>query len=157
MQDLVRYLTLQLKKEGQDKEEDTQSPWGADLPSRWGHTCLGFWFLNPRACQVHLHSIFISSYENFACCYGTIFSIPIFPLVCLEGILQELNRDDIKSTSSGCFSIMVLSNLSPRGQVCFYVTCLYYTILFIVKHIFVFCFLIKKKGIKDAEFYCSLI
>jgi hypothetical protein len=29
MQDLVRYLTLQLKKEGQDKEEDTQSPRGS--------------------------------------------------------------------------------------------------------------------------------
>jgi hypothetical protein len=26
MQDLVRFLTLQLKKEGQDKDEDTHSP-----------------------------------------------------------------------------------------------------------------------------------
>jgi hypothetical protein len=123
--------------------------WGAELSSRWGHTCLGFWLLNPRACQVHLHKIFISSYENFACCYGTIFSIPIFPLVCLEEILQVLNRDDRKSTSSNCFSIMVLSNLSPWGQVCFYLTCLYYTILFIVKHVFVvfpFLFSFKKGG-----------
>jgi hypothetical protein len=29
MQDLVRYLTLQLKKEGHDKEEDTHSPRGS--------------------------------------------------------------------------------------------------------------------------------
>jgi hypothetical protein len=29
MQDLVRFLTLQLKKEGQDKDEDTHSPRGS--------------------------------------------------------------------------------------------------------------------------------
>jgi hypothetical protein len=34
MQDLVRFLVLQLKKEGQDKDEDTHSRGGADLPSR---------------------------------------------------------------------------------------------------------------------------
>jgi hypothetical protein len=34
MQDLFRYLTLQLKKEGQDKKEDTHPQGGADLPSR---------------------------------------------------------------------------------------------------------------------------
>jgi hypothetical protein len=28
MQDLVKYLTLQLKKEGQDKKEDTHPPKG---------------------------------------------------------------------------------------------------------------------------------
>jgi hypothetical protein len=33
----------------------------------------------------------------------------------------------------------------PEGQVCFYLTCLYNTILFVIKHVFVF-FLIKKKG-----------
>jgi hypothetical protein len=32
----------------------------------------------------------------FACCCGTIFSIPIFLLVCLEIFLQVLNRDDRK-------------------------------------------------------------
>jgi hypothetical protein len=41
-------------------------------------------------------------------------------LGCLEEILQVLNRDDSKNTSSGCFSILLLSNLSPWGQVCFY-------------------------------------
>jgi hypothetical protein len=29
MRDLVRFLTLQLKKEGQDKDEDTHSPRGS--------------------------------------------------------------------------------------------------------------------------------
>jgi hypothetical protein len=33
-------------------------------------------------------------------------------LFCLEVILQVINRDDRKSTSSGCFSILVSSNLS---------------------------------------------
>jgi hypothetical protein len=74
MQDLIGFLALQLKKEGQYKKEDIHPQGGADLPSTWGHTCLGFWFLNSRAWQVHLHSIFIASYEIFACCYGTIFS-----------------------------------------------------------------------------------
>jgi len=49
--------------------------------------------------------------------------------------LQVLNKDDSKSTSSGYFSILLLSNLFPRGQVCFYLTCLANTILFIVKHV----------------------
>jgi hypothetical protein len=65
-------------------------------------------------------------------------------LVCLEEILQVLNRDDSKSTSSGYFSILLLSNLSPRGQVCFYLTCLIISILFIVKHVFK----MKKKGME---------
>jgi hypothetical protein len=34
MQDLVKYLTLQLKKEGQVKKKDTHPQGGADLPSR---------------------------------------------------------------------------------------------------------------------------
>jgi hypothetical protein len=64
--------------------------------------------------NIYFSLLFIlSSYKNFACCYGTIVSIPIFPLVCLEENLQVLNRDDSKSKSSGCFSILILSNLSP--------------------------------------------
>jgi hypothetical protein len=34
MRDLVRYLELQLKKGGQDKEEGAHFSRGADLPSR---------------------------------------------------------------------------------------------------------------------------
>jgi hypothetical protein len=34
MQDLVRFLALQLKNEGHDKDEDTHSPRGEDLPRR---------------------------------------------------------------------------------------------------------------------------
>jgi hypothetical protein len=34
MQDLVRFLALQLKKEGHDKKEDTHPQGGADLLSR---------------------------------------------------------------------------------------------------------------------------
>jgi hypothetical protein len=44
----------------------------------------------------------------------------------------------------------------PEGQVCFYLTCLHYTILFIIKHVFVF-FLIKNKNKKGGKRMQSLV
>jgi hypothetical protein len=95
---------------------------GADPPSRWGYTCLGIRFLNPSACQVHLHCIF---YIVISCaCYGTIFLSLYSFSCCLENFLQVFHRDDRQSTSGNCFSILVQVNLSPWGQVCPYPTCL---------------------------------
>jgi hypothetical protein len=59
-------------------------------------------------------------------------------LGCLEEILQVLNRDDSKSTSSGCFSILLISNL------------------FILKACVLFFFFKKKgelKGCRGLLFY----
>jgi hypothetical protein len=58
--------------------------------------CLGFWFLNPSACQVWLHY--------------NIFSIPIFSLVVFRKFLLVLYGDDRKkSTLGGYFSFLVVS------------------------------------------------
>jgi hypothetical protein len=42
----------------EDRISTLTSEGGVDPPSRWGHTCLGLWFLNLSACYVHLHCIF---------------------------------------------------------------------------------------------------
>jgi hypothetical protein len=45
---------------------------------------------------------------------GTIFDLsPKFSFVVLRKILQVFYGDDRKSTSSGCFNILVVLNLSP--------------------------------------------
>jgi hypothetical protein len=75
--------------------------------------CLGFWFLNPSACQVWLH--YIVYLAIYCLCFAfflwnNIFSIPIFSLVVFRKFLLVLYGDDRKkSTLGGYFSFLVVS------------------------------------------------
>jgi hypothetical protein len=97
---------------------------GADPPSRWGHTCLGLWFLNPGACQVHLHCIFYIVI-SCACFAYLLWNHFVYPYIVSLVVLRKLfHRDDRQSTSDDYFSVFVSVNLSPWGQVFPYPTCL---------------------------------
>jgi hypothetical protein len=55
--------------------------------------------------------------------WRTIYFIPHIFSCCLEKHLHVLFGDDRKSTSGGCFFVLVCPNLSPWGQVWSYLTC----------------------------------
>jgi hypothetical protein len=61
-----------------------------DSPSRWGLPCLGFWFLNPSACQVCLHCIvyLVISYSCLAFCLRNCLFYPHIFSCYLEKLLQ---------------------------------------------------------------------
>jgi hypothetical protein len=74
-----------------------------ESPSRRGLLCLGFWFLNPSACQVCLHCIVyhVISYSCLAFCLRNhIFSLLVCDwlhsvwtksLVCKDAVLQGIS------------------------------------------------------------------
>jgi hypothetical protein len=76
-------------------------------------------------------------------------------LGCFEEILQVLNRDDSKSTSSCCFFYLVTLKPLSLSQVCFYHTCLVNTTLFILKAC-LFFFIKKKEGVKRMQKFIVL-
>jgi len=51
------------------------------------------------------------------CNRGTTVIFPPISLVVFEKILQVLFGDERKSTSGGCFSVLVILILSPYGQI----------------------------------------
>jgi len=112
--------------------------------------CLGFCFLNPSAYQVCLHCIdcHILYILFFPC---ILFEEPPFlSLDFLFVALRNFCRYILGMTEKAChyFSILVKSNLSPRGQVCSYLHALSrcsfpFNYVFVV---FVFYFSTKKMG-----------
>jgi hypothetical protein len=86
---------------------------GVDLPSRRCHTCLGLWFLNPSACQVHLHCIFhiVISCSCFAYLLWNHFFYPYSFSCYLEKILQVFHRDDRKTRRAAAFLSWYRSSL----------------------------------------------
>jgi hypothetical protein len=111
-----------------------------------------------------LHLYIILSHECFACCFGTIFYIPIVSLVCLE-IFRQVHSRDTRESISLFFLSWYSQTFFPEVRfVLTYMLCLDIC-SFPFKHVFVvFVFYFsttkkkkKRKGKKDADFYCSLI
>jgi hypothetical protein len=95
------------------------TPWGGvDSPSRGAVSpCLGFWFLNPSACQVCLHCIV---YLVISCLYfafslrNHICFIPMFSLVILKNLCRYLWGWQKKQVGRLLFYLGNSKPLSPR-------------------------------------------
>jgi hypothetical protein len=112
-----------------------------DSPSRGAVSpCLGFWLLNPSACQVYLHCIvcYVISYSCLAFCLRNHLFYPHILSCCLEKLLQVIFGDDRKSKSGGCFSVLViLKPLSLRSSLLLPYMLGLDIISFLHKHVFV--------------------
>jgi len=121
---------------------------------------LGFWFLNPGACQVCLHCIVhITSYSCLAFCLRNHLFYPHIFSCCLEKLLHVLSGDDRESTSL-LFCLGNFKPLSLRSVLLLSYMLGLDVISFLHKHVFVvFLFIffstIKKKklGEKMHNFY----
>jgi hypothetical protein len=80
--------------------------------------CLGSWFLIVEHVGYYaLHFVFIVTYYLcFAFLCGTMFLSSYFLLLLFRESSAGIYEDDRKSTSGGCFSVLVNSNLSIRTR-----------------------------------------
>jgi hypothetical protein len=118
------------------------TPWGGvDSPSKGEVSpCLGFWFLNPSACQVCLHCIVY--HVTFV--WWTIYFIPHIFSCCLENFFQVLFGDDKKITSGCYFSVLVKKKKNGGEDV----EILYFLLIaFQILHVF----------LPDMSIHCALI
>jgi hypothetical protein len=90
------------------------TPWGGvDLPSKGEVTpCLGFWFLNPRACRVCLHCIIyhVISYACLTLCLRNHIFYPQIFSCCLEKIFYKYFYGDNREST---LLLICLSNSEP--------------------------------------------
>jgi hypothetical protein len=98
------------QKEGRHGSERRQTftLWGGmDSPSWWEYTCLGF-VPNPRALGLIALHDFLLVISLFAFQFRNHYYLPPISLVALERTLQVLFREDRKSMSGDCFSVLVI-------------------------------------------------
>jgi hypothetical protein len=103
---------------------------------------------------VCIASLYNLSHECFAYCCGTIFSILIVSLVCLEIFLQVHSRDDRESISLLFLSWYSQTSFPEVKFALTYMICLYIC-SFLFKHVFVIFLLLfskKRGGGFDARF-----
>jgi hypothetical protein len=117
--------------------------------------CLGFWFLNPSVCHVCLHCIVyhVISYSCLAFCLMNHLFYPHIFSCYLEKLLQIFFLGmTVKSTSDGCFSVLVFLLSLRTGLILPYMLGLDFTSFSTSMSLLFFCFIvfnIKKKKKKE--------
>jgi hypothetical protein len=108
---------------------------------------------NPRASGLiallcFLHDIFLFALQS----RNYYYFIPIVFSCCLEKLLQVLFGDYRKRTSSGCFSFLVILNLSLRTGLILPHMLGLVSVVLLLKHDFILFFKKKKMGEKMQNF-----
>jgi hypothetical protein len=99
----------------EDKIGTLTSQGGVDPPSKWGYTCLGLWFLNPSACQVHLHCIFYIVI-SCACFAYLLWNHFVYPYIVSLVVLRNFCRYFIEMTDKAhLFCLGICKHLSLRS------------------------------------------
>jgi len=93
----------------EDRIGTLTSQGGADSPSRWGHTCLGLWFLNPSACQERLHYIFFIVI-SCACFAYLLWNHFVYPYIVSFVVLRKFFRYFIGMTNKARRATAFLSS-----------------------------------------------